>query len=333
MNGKWAYYKRLASLYRSYRRRELVVSSPPLRLWVEISSRCNLRCAFCPNKDLPAGEKGDMDWAIFQNVVDQGRAFAFEINLHHRGETLLHPEAGRFIRYAAGTGLSCRLHTNATLLKGKVSEEILSSSLQRLSVSFDGFSAETYEKNRCGASFEQVTGNIAGFLEQRRRRRQITPRLTIEMMELPAAADGSERRGFIERFKKLGLDELVIKKSHNWAGYLDSPPGGEPSGDSPAGSGTFSACTFPWNALLVLCNGEVVPCAQDFFGHMPLGNAREKTLLEIWNGPPLQVLRQAFAAGKAAALPACSGCDRIRRPTLGGVPREYLKRIVRMRMP
>lgn len=323
MNGKWAYYKRLASLYRSYRRRDPVVPSPPLRLWVEISSRCNLRCAFCPNKDLPAGQKGDMDWALFRNVIDQGRAFAFEVNLHHRGETLLHPEAGRFIRYAAGTGLSCRLHTNATLLKGKINEEILSSPLQRLSVSFDGFSAETYEKNRSGASFEQVTGNIAGFLEQRRRRQQNHPRLTIEMMELPAAADGNERRGFIERFKKLGLDELVIKKSHNWAGYLDSP----------ASKGTFYACTFPWNALLVLFNGEVLPCAQDFFGSMPLGSAREKTLLEIWNGSPMQVLRQAFAAGETAVPPACSACDRIRRPTLGGVPTEYLKRIVRMRMP
>ena len=93
------------------------------------------------------------------------------------------------------SGLSCQLHTNGTLLDGKISEEILASELQRLSISFDGFSAAAYEKNRVGASFEQVTETSA-FLEQRRRRRQKTPRLTIEMMEFPAVAERIKRREF-----------------------------------------------------------------------------------------------------------------------------------------
>jgi len=323
MNGKFRYYARLARLYRSYLRRETVIAAPPLRVWVEISSRCNLRCPVCPNKDLDASQKGDMEWPLFKAVVDQARRFAFEINLHHRGETLLHPQAGRFIRYATASGTTCRLHTNATLLQGPVAEDILASGLQRLSVSFDGFSAAVYEKNRMGASFEQVSRNIAAFLRRRRQLRQKYPRLAIEVMELSTADDGEQRREFHAYFKGLGLDELIFKKPHNWAGYLAAA--GNPA--------PLAACTFPWNALLVFFNGDVSPCSQDFFGSCRLGNAQEKPLLEIWNGPPMQELRRAFAGGQPAAFPACASCDRIRRPTLGGVPKEYLKRLARKRMP
>lgn len=324
MKGKTGYYMRLARLYSSYRRRDVIVPAPFLRLWVEISSRCNLRCAACPNKDLPEGQKGDMEWALFKKVIDQGRASAFEINLYHRGETLLHQDAGRFIQYAARPGIFSRLHTNATLLKGKVSDEILLSGLQRLSVSFDGFSADVYEKNRCGANFEEVSQNIIDFLQRRRQLRKKNPRLAIEVMELsPKIVEKQKRREFFDRFKKLGLDEIVVKKPHNWAGYLGVP----------GSVHRFSACTFPWNALLIFFNGDVLPCAQDFFGRGRLGSAYEKLLLDIWNDLPMQELRRAFAAGQFSAFPACTNCDRISRPTLGGLPREFLKRLLFRRMP
>jgi hypothetical protein len=322
MVGSWKYYRRLAVLYGSYRRRDLVVAAPPLRLWLEISSRCNLRCPSCPNQELPAAQKGDMPWALYRRVVDQAREFALEVNLHHRGETLLHPDAGRMVRYAAEAGLPCRLHTNATLLRGGLADELLHSGLQRLSVSFDGFAAATYEARRVGARFAEVRGNVADFLERRRRARRRLPRLSLEVLE-PAAGDDAERRRFAADMAARGLDELIVKKAHNWGGYLGSPP-----------AGPVTACTFPWNALLVLSDGGVLPCAQDFFATLRLGSANEQPLLAIWNGGPMQRLRQACASGDIAALPAvCAACDRIRRPVLGGVPAEYLRRLLRRRMP
>ncbi|MEI6614249.1 MAG: radical SAM protein, partial [Chrysiogenales bacterium] len=306
MTGKIEYYRRLFALYRSYHRRDTVVAVPPLRLWVEISSRCNLRCPVCPNKDLPPSQKGDMNWPLFKKVIDQARGFVFEINLHHRGESLLHPEIGRYINYAAANEIFSKLHTNGTLLNREISEDILASGLQRLSISFDGFNAAVYEKNRVDASFEQVTENISGFLQRRRQLRMKTPRLAIEMIDIsPLRSEGKERGKFIRHFKKLGLDEMFLKKAHNWAGHLSST----------APSGKFSVCTFPWNALVVFFNGAVAPCPQDFFGRNRQGNAANESLLEIWNGFPIQNLRKAFASGQIAEFPACSGCDRIGRKT------------------
>lgn len=321
MKRTWQYYRRLAALYGSYRRRDVVVAPPPLRLWLEISSRCNLRCPACPNKDLPAAQKGDMPWPLFRRVVDQARGFALEVNLHHRGESLLHPEAGRMARYAVEAGLACRLHTNATLLRGGLAAELLESGLQRLSVSFDGFNAASYEAHRVGARFEDVRGNVTDFLERRRHARRRLPRVSLEVLE-SAAGDEGERRRFAAGMAAHGLDDLIVKKAHNWGGYL-----------GPAGGGPLTACTFPWNALLVLADGDVLPCSQDFFAALKLGSAVESPLLGIWNDEPMRELRRAFAARDLAGLPVCAACDRIRRPTLGGVPAEYLRRLLRRRMP
>lgn len=323
MNRNREYFKRLAALYGSYRRRQEVVAAPPLRLWLEISSRCNLRCAVCPNQELPEARKGDMAWPLFSSLVDQARAFALEINLHHRGESLLHPEAGRFIRHAAACGVPCRLHTNATLLRGQIADDLLASGLERLSVSFDGFHAAAYEAIRRGARFEQVLDNIGAFLRRHGRGR---PRLAVEVMDLPDAGDRRQRREFAARLRAMGVDRLVFKKPHNWAGHLPCPDA------SGAGIPPGAACTFPWNALVVLHDGTVLPCSQDFFATLPLGAAGDQPLLEIWNGPAMQALRRAFAVGEAGRLPACSGCDRIRRPTVAGVPAEYLKKLLFRRM-
>ena len=164
-------------------------------------------------------------------------------------------------------------------------EDILASGLQRLSISFDGASAAEYEKNRVNASFEQVTENIRTFLEQRRQAGRKTPRLAIEMMRSsPAAGLEKNQKEFLRRFKDLGLDELVLKQAHNWAGHLR---GSEPLE-------VFSACTFPWNALVVFFDGTVAPCAQDFFGLLPPGKRLRKY--------PAEHLERTAHAGTAPGI-------------------------------
>jgi radical SAM protein with 4Fe4S-binding SPASM domain len=154
--------------------------------------------------------------------------------------------------------------------------------------------------------------------------RKKTPRLAIEMIKASASpAEGKMQGEFLRRFKKLGLDELLLKDAHNWAGHLGA-----------AGPyKNFSACAFPWNALVVFFDGTVAPCPQDFFGRCRLGNAAVDPLLDIWNGSAMRELRKAFAGGQIAEFQACSGCDRVGRRTLGGIPREYLKRMIFRRMP
>ncbi|HDP95942.1 MAG TPA: radical SAM protein [Candidatus Aminicenantes bacterium] len=318
------YYKRLFHIWRNFRGRRIRATAMPFRLWVELHAGCNLRCSFCPNKDLDESFKDPMEWDVFRKVIDEAREFVFDLTLNHRGESLLHPDAVEMIRYAAERIRFTKLHTNGVLLNRDMSAGLVESGLKRLSLSFDGFVKQDYEKNRVGADFDQVVDNIRDLLEIRRDKGRRTPRIAIEVIEFNESQMAKQKRErFLSEFKALGLDELVIKKPHNWAGYLKTH----------SRRRGYAPCTFLWSSMLVLWNGDISPCSQDFFARYVLGNVRDKSLREIWNDEPMQLLRKGLSEGKYREFPACGDCDRLWRDTFLGIPREYLKQILTHRMP
>lgn len=321
--GKSSRFLHLGRIFWNYRvAKRTRLPHPPLRLWIESTNACNLRCVMCPTSLPEAPKRGFMDFALYTKIVDEAAEFAYDANLHHRGEAVLHPELPRMIRYAHDRGIRTMLHTNGTLLDAAKAKEIAASGLDYLSFSFDGFERETYEKIRVRASFEQTVANIEGFLREKKARGGRTPYTVIEVINFAGRgnADSAARAQFVRRFEGLPLDEVRIKEPHNWAGTVREGAGADPR--------TFVPCTFPWFALVVFWDGMVVTCPQDFYGAYPVGNATNSSLREIWNGEPLQRLRADMLARNVSGYKACVGCDNIHRPTLLGVPTPNLKRFL-----
>lgn len=321
--GKSSRFLHLGRIFWNYRvARRTRVTALPLRLWIESTNACNLRCVMCPTSLPEAPKRGFMDYALFTKIVDEAAGFAYDANLHHRGEGLLHPELPRMIAYAHERGIRTMLHTNGTLLNAEKAREIVASGLDYLSFSFDGFEPETYEKIRVRASFDQTVANIEGFLREKQARGGRTPYTVIEVIDFAQRgnADRTAQERFVQRFKGLPLDEVRIKQPHNWAGTVAEGTG--------ADHRHFVPCTFPWFALVVLWDGTVVTCPQDFYGAYPVGDARTATLREIWNGEPLRRLRADMLAHDVAGYKACAGCDSVHRPTFLGVPTPNLKRFL-----
>ena len=324
MTNKSTPYGRFLRTYFSYRRGDERCPVPPLRLWLETSALCNLRCVMCPNKEMAPETKGHIDEDLFKKVIDEAKDYIFDLNLHHRGESLLHPHFTSLLAYAAGKGMKTRLHTNGTLLTPEIMMAMVDAPLDRLSLSFDGFNAQDYEKIRVGAEYEDVVERIIRLLEWRKKQNSRKPAVAIEVIAMSQSqVEKKKKRIFLEKMKRAGLDELVIKKPHNWAGYLTTHH--KEKGYSP--------CTFLWNALLVLWNGDVVPCAQDFFAQQVIGNVSRKSLLEIWNDEPIREMRRNHREKRYDLHPACKGCDRLWRPSFMGIPKEYLSRFLFRRMP
>ncbi len=324
MANTLSYYRRLWAIYRSYSRRDTIVPPLPLRMWVELCSDCNLRCVMCPNKELKEPQRGFMTMETFTRVVDEARGFVHEMALHHRGESLKHPQASAMIRYAAQRIPVTKLHTNGTLLSEEISRELIDSGLSRISFSFDGFVKNEYEKIRVGADFDQTIANIKTLLRIRSEKKSLTPTVAIEVIKLnDSQLETEKRERFATEFKALGLDQFIVKNPHNWAGHLDISHNQK----------QYAPCTFLWNALLILWNGDVSPCAQDFFATYILGHVGKKSLQEIWNDEPAQRLRKALSERRHGEFSACRNCDRLWRDTFLGIPKEYLRQILFKRMP
>src|SRR5512139_2071456 len=83
--------------YRLHRKK---LSHLPTYIWVEPTNRCNLNCIMCPTG---AGkirfERGYMECELFERVIDQCHRHLSTIVLAMGGESLLHPDFFRMVRY------------------------------------------------------------------------------------------------------------------------------------------------------------------------------------------------------------------------------------------
>jgi len=261
-----------------------------------------------------------MNLDLYKQVIDEISGYAYDVNLCHRGESLLHPDIYGMIEYANQKGLLTRLHTNATLLGEKESRKLLESDLDLLSFSFDGYDRETYEKVRVGADFAETLDNIIQFLEIKKELKKTKPYTIVQIIEGLGfrEPDPVTKNEFRDRFRSLPLDEFYVKPPHNWGGSISLKEKGSDS------SQRCRPCTFPWYALTVFWDGAVVPCPQDFFGEIELGNVKQSTLRVIWNNDRMMHLRGKMIAGEYQDLKPCNSCDRLLRKTILGsmIPKQ-----------
>lgn len=64
-------------------------------------------------------------------------------------------------------------------------------------------------------------------------------------------------------------------------------------------------CAFPWTSAQITVSGDVMPCGH---GSKPVGNLREHSFAEIWNGPLLQAVRASILAGEVHPVCQCKLC-------------------------
>lgn len=340
------YYRDLLKMALAYRGRRTDPGYSPPRLWLELTNACNLRCVMCPQSEGRLKDFGYMSEGLFRKLIDEAAAWRPDVNLHHRGESLLHPQLPDFVKYAKQAGLYAKLHTNATLLDETKARGLIGAGLDLLSFSFDGFNARDYEATRRGADFEKVLGNITDFLKIKRSLGSPKPYTILEVIDFSpdrtVAQAARDKKDFLARLAGLPLDRLIVKRPHNWGGSYaceneetdlelpgkqDEP--GPKAGQAQAGASlkprAFSPCTFCWHALVVFWDGTVVPCPQDFYGRLKVGDVNQATLKEIFRGEPLKGLRQKMIDRNIRGLDPCSTCDMVRRRNLFGWPVASLK--------
>ena len=314
--------KRLLRILWNYRvARSDSVGYNPYRLWIEPTAICNLQCPHCPNKELARREYlGFMDFKLFTKVIDEATQWVHDVNLHHRGESLLHPRFFDMVKYGSRRGIFTKLHTNATLLDEITAKRVLDSGLSLISFSFDGFDPMSYKRHRPPAKFESTLENILRFLRLKKERKQRTPITVLEVLDFPgteeAIREGKDLE-FLHRFDRLPLDRLIVKRPHNWGGTIPV--------EADLKDAEFVPCTFPWHSLVVMWDGKISPCPHDFMGEIVVGNATKQGLREVFNSPAMVRLRRQMIDRRPDQSLPCFACDSVRRKALLGIPMASLR--------
>jgi radical SAM protein with 4Fe4S-binding SPASM domain len=286
----------------SYYMGNLTCPYPPAHLDIETTSKCNLDCIMCPHSRLTR-EKRNMDLSLFKKMVDEPGLTPNDIWLHMFGEPLLHPEIYEMIKYAKKFGVQVGLSTNATLLDSRNAAEIIASGLDRIIISLDGATKETYERVRGHGDYEHTLANVLSFVEAKKRI-DTKPYVIIQIIRMKETEKEIVR--FTEAFSHLRVNEICVKDLDTWIGNIESI--NELRVEKFVPRANRVPCALLWYSLGICADGRVVPCCRDFDAEYALGDVSSDELSSIWNSPRMKMMRKMHVAGDYDEIELCKGC-------------------------
>ena len=269
----------------------------PQLVTVELTNACNLRCTFCPNKDMER-PRGFMVDTFYRGLIDQCVSLGVkDLCLSGTGEPMLHGQLSEFIGYAKTRGIeTVALITNGTLMSRDVSRELVRVGVDLVRVSIDAATVELYRELKPPGELSAVLSNADGLRCERGNRNK--PTIVAKFMV--EAGNKGELAKFKRDWEPL-VDKLLITFPHNWGGHVNVKASEQLRGNSP--------CAMPFRHLVVLWDGRVPLCCLDGEGEMVLGNLRKSTLGEVWQGEAFQSVRESHLRGETNSLPLCRSCS------------------------
>jgi MoaA/NifB/PqqE/SkfB family radical SAM enzyme len=157
------------------------------KLYVEITNACNLDCLMCVRRAWHE-PIGHMPLATFRNLMEQLRRSPAPpiVHLGGYGEPMFHPDLLEMVRQAKGAGARVEITTNGTLLNADLASALIELDLDRLVVSIDGASPQSYGDIRQNGSLAQVVENMRTLyrIKLRRRGRHANPQVGIAFVAM-----------------------------------------------------------------------------------------------------------------------------------------------------
>lgn len=256
---------------------------------IELSSRCNKVCFCCGRRKLKKNypelaKWGDIDFDLLKIISDQ-LPDNIVIQFHNNGESLLYPRFGEAIRLF-DRQIKC-MDTNAKLLIEKADEII--DNLDTLTISVIEDDPEAEEQFMIVNEFLKIKENRKPFMIYR--------------------LLGSIDKNIEKEYSK--LQGLIAKRIlHNPMGSFDYSNSKKPAIPE------IGICLDLLSHLVIDRYGDVYPCVRfNPFKENLLGNVRENTLEEMWNGDLRQFLISKHIKGNRDCSPLCSKCQFYGVPT------------------
>jgi pyruvate-formate lyase-activating enzyme len=196
----------------------LAVTHKPVQLYLEITSRCNLRCAKCGFAWDPSLAKNgkDIAWPLLARMEDFFAA-ATEVYTFGYGEMFLYPELAPLITVLKNH--HCRVSgvTNGTMIRPADVVWLVATGYDHLAFSIDGATEETMQELR-GASHKKILNVLRLIHEEKERRQATLPNIVVNFV---AQADNyRELPELARQLAPLKIHFLGVNPLHHFDGTM-----------------------------------------------------------------------------------------------------------------
>jgi radical SAM protein with 4Fe4S-binding SPASM domain len=152
----------------------------PLKIEMDITNQCNIRCVMCPFSDPAIGgrKRKDLSKETFLRWADEMFSWAAAVGLLFGTEPTLNPNLLSFVRVAKEFRVpKVYFSTNAMKLTPALSGALIDANLDELNVSLDAGTKPTFERIRRGAKWDTVLAHLKSLRDQKAARKLSRPRL------------------------------------------------------------------------------------------------------------------------------------------------------------
>ncbi len=299
-----------------------------IKVGLELTSKCNLRCGMCP---LPVLRRPyeDMVWPMVEKAEREIHGAGLKLKwLHEMGEPLLYARIDDAIRLFPEASLS----TNGLVLTEEIGAKLLASPLKRIRICVDSVNPEVYPQLRTGGDFDKLVVLTRAFLEQ---------------------AKGHPIRIEIQKMRsRLTLEETVddfrtlfnLRQYRN-ARVIEKTCEALDVNEDTDLHGKFYGCVqgafFTW--VVIFADGRVTHCCYDAHADQVLGDLKTQSLHEILDSPRLATMQAAFERRDFTNLPRCAECFKhggeshtfndvlTRVQNLPGVAKDVVRKVIDVR--
>jgi radical SAM protein with 4Fe4S-binding SPASM domain len=314
----WNGVKVLSSYYASLISKKPVQWGLPVSISFEPTTSCNLRCPECPS-GLRAFTRptGMLEKDFFSQTIDEIHKDLLYLIFYFQGEPYLNTSFLDMVKYASDKGIYTATSTNAHYLNDEAARKTVESGLDRLIISIDGTTQETYKQYRVGGNLEKVIEGAKNIVKWKKELNRKTPFVFFQFLVVKHNEHQIEE--IQQLAKEIGVDEVRFKSAQVYD-YENDPNQLIPTIDKFSRykknkDGTYTPknklanrCWKLWHANVITWDGLVVPCCFDKDAMHQLGNLKNQSFKTVWNNDNYKQFRAELMMGRKN-IDICSNCS------------------------
>jgi radical SAM protein with 4Fe4S-binding SPASM domain len=254
---------------------------------------------------------------FFSRTIDQLAKDLFYLVFYFQGEPYLNPRFLDMVAYASAKNIYTATSTNAHYLDDEKARRTVESGLDRLIISIDGTTQETYQQYRIGGNLEKVLQGTANVVRWKKKLGSRTPFVIFQFLVV------RHNEHQLDEVRKLaagmGVDELRFKTAQVYD-YAHDPNHLIPVQEKYSryrrdGDGNYQLqnplhdhCWRLWHTTVITWDGMVVPCCFDKDAIHRMGDLKEKDFREIWQNKEYVKFRSVILKGRRN-IEICANCS------------------------
>ena len=292
----------------------------PSKISIESGNLCNLRCPLCPTgQQDKSAKKGFISFDIFKKIVDEMGQYLTVIRLYNWGEPMLNKDFLRMVHYAKERGINIKISTNLSMrMEDDQIEALVKAGLEKIYISCNGASSETYLKYHVGGDFDLVMDNMKRLVQKKREIPGCHTKLVWlfhvfkhNEHEIAAAKELAKKIGVKIKISKMRPDmgkevfettQRALERDRAW--MPDNPEFTVVSTKQKKRIG----CMLPWTETMINWDGSVLPCCAVYSEKYAFGNILENSFKEIWNNAMYVAARKEILGIKNDKQTICHIC-------------------------